>query len=789
MNKRTYILTAFAVAILLAGCQDEKNVVTDKSVKVDPKELSVNTDKTALSARLLTNFEDEIGTRAMGNAPVQMVAPEIPSDAQPLINASSYDAGIAKVYALNSGKYYVGAGESIQCAIQINDAGNGIDLYVAGSLISDFQWWQGGNNINIYVLPGASFTYALDGYDNKAHVARGTFIYCWGDFSIYKNKEDMSTKYGLRIDEGAGFYMFAGSAEELYIPDNGQPTDQYNLGNASLDVKGILYSEIPVRVGGSALFDGGKAEFKSTFQTDANMWPSAGAQITFRLCATVLNELWFASPAQIDVYACLQTQSLNTVDHAGQNLKINLHNSLLVVLEDAFLEKDMEKNLIQGEGKNYSVVNIQGKLYINAGQDIGDITALQGLIDLYIENMQCGNKYWRPVSNEWNNYEIDREKVAFDDFVLFDGGTYLPGVDGCGQFGTKPEVELKGLLAVMPPTGEHRFSATSLDFNDELVYMSWHSNPKIETEKGGYIDVIRIDKYNILQNSLFEQSLYSSEFRFNHAKYYDGVVYGAATSFKVGAALAKVVLDDDGMIHSYPDVEVRRINLAGNSANCVEVIDNQLVTVSGWSSGALQVTGMTDAKPHDTYYEGKYQGKYICYNREADEILVLNNTDAGTVSIYDGAAALNSPKLSFNAGALDPYDGKNVCISDDQYIYVCRGFNGLSIFDKQGNLKAQTSEFDLQGDFILETSISANGVDVDDRYIYVAAGFGVIVYDKREIQGDEPVLLSPKAKTILVPREGDEHAASANYIRKGADGRLYVAYGIYGLRIYELVFE
>jgi len=788
MNKWTFYLAAVAVA--LAGCaKDEQTEITDKSLKVDSSEITVISDKSSLSSRLLTGFDDEIGTRAGVVGSSHIDAPSIPEGAQLLSSASSYNAGNVQVYNLNPGTYYVAANENLNCALQINKSGGDIDLYIAGTLTSDFQWWDGGMNINIYVLPDASFTYALDGYDNKAHVKAGTNIYCWGDFSIYKNKEDKSTKYGLRVDQGAGFYMYSGSADELFIPNNGKTTQDYNLGNASLDIKGTFYSEVPVRVGGAVLFDGGQAEFVSTFQTDDHMWPDNGAQVTFRRCATVLKDVWFANPAQLDVYACLQAQNLNTVDHTGNTLKINLHNALLQILGDMFLEKESAKNLIEGQGKNYSVINVQGTLYFNSGQPIGSISSITGLVDLYVSNMRCGNKYWRPQNDQWNNYEIERETVSFEDFILFDGGTYLPGVDGCGQFGTKPEVELKGLLAVMPPTGEHRFSATGLDFNDELVYLSWHSNPKIETEQGGYIDVIRIDRYNILQNSLFEQSLYSSEFRFNHAKYYDGVIYGAATSFKVGAALAKVVLDDDGMIQSYPDVEVRRINLAGNSANCVEVIDNQLVTVSGWSSGALQVTGLTDAKPQSTYFSGEYQGKYIYNNQAAQEVIVLNNTSTGNISIYDSNSTLAAPKRQFEAGALDPYDGKNVCISDSQYIYVCRGFNGLSVYDKQGNLKAQTSQFDEHGDFILSTSVSANGVDVDDRYIYVAAGFGVIVYDKQDITGDSPVILSPKAKSILVPAAGEEHAASANFIRKGADGRLYVAYGIYGLRIYELQFE
>lgn len=822
--RKGLIITVITTTLLsVTACVNEDDVIKDKSQKVNPDELVLNLDKDYLRSRIVADFENVTTATKAGvvEPTLHEDAPSIPADAQPLKDQPTnwnggvilYKAGETGTWwnnATNSnvsysatGKYYVPAGETWSGSISINDAGEGIDIYIAGDVSTDLLWYNGGQKVNIYILPGASYSYALDGGDNKAHVRNATTIKCWGEFNVYKNKDDNSTKYGLRIDQGGAFYMFEGSSDQLYLPDNGQSVDNYNHGNATLEVDGFFYSEIPVYVGGTTYFNGGEATFVSTFQTDGHMWPNNNAHVTFGECATIGRDTWFVGPATIDVNTCLTTTVLNTSDHSSNDIKIILHNSLLKVLEDAYIDNRSNMNHIIGEGNGYSVFNVLGTLYMTAadmqvedGYRTGEITAIEGLVDLYADNMRCGNAYYKPVDTEWDNHQLEPTKVEFEDHILVEGGTYLPGgPSGCGQFGTEPEIKLKGLIAIMPPTGEHRFSATGLDFNNDLVYLSWHSNPKIEnTDKGGYMDVIRIDRYNATENSLFEQSLYSSEFRFNHAKYYDGILYGAATSFKIGAALAKISLDGDGMISSYPDPEVRRVNLSGKSANCVEVVNGKLVTVSGWSEGALQTVPMTAAKPDNTYHEGAYQGKHIYHNSKTHEVIILHDTENGKVDIYNEDGSFSSPVLSFNAGAIEPYDGKNVCISDSDYIYICRGFNGLSVFDKQGNPVAQTYSFyDEAGDLDIQTAISASGVDVDDRYIYVAAGFGVIVYDKNDITGNGVVTLKPVTKSALpyttpLQNVSSTVGASANYIRKGADGRLYVAYGVYGLRIYDLEF-
>ena len=140
------------------------------------------------------------------------------------------------------------------------------------------------------------------------------------------------------------------------------------------------------------------------------------------------------------------------------------------------------------------------------------------------------------------------------------------------------------------------------------------------------------------------------------------------------------------------------------------------------------------------------------------------------------------PESSFEVGAINPVDGKNVCICDNNYIYVCKGLNGFVIYDYNGNKVGGSKKH-------------ANGVDVDDNYIYLAAGDGLVILDKHStyLDAEDGNTYNRTIKKFHYTGKGatmvtDETSVkqSANFVKKGPDGRIYVAYGMYGLQIYEL---
>jgi hypothetical protein len=251
----------------------------------------------------------------------------------------------------------------------------------------------------------------------------------------------------------------------------------------------------------------------------------------------------------------------------------------------------------------------------------------------------------------------------------------------------------------------------------------------------------------------------------------------------VGAALSEIALTADGKFPALEQFEEVRVNLTGNSANCVERIGNELVTISGYSNGGINKFALDDVSNQEKHFineaSEEFQGKYVYYNKSNGKVVTLNNTDKGIVTIYNSSM---QPETSFEVGSIYPTDGKNVCICDNDYIYVCKGNNGFGVYDYSGKQVGGTKK-------------SANGVDVDDKFIYLAAGDGLVILDKNKtyVDAQDGNMYNRTIKKFHYTGKGatsvtDETTVkqSANFVKKGPDGRIYVAYGMYGLQIYDL---
>lgn len=349
---------------------------------------------------------------------------------------------------------------------------------------------------------------------------------------------------------------------------------------------------------------------------------------------------------------------------------------------------------------------------------------------------------------------------------------------------------------------------------------------------GGIIDVISIDDYNPNTiEGIYVQSVLNKQHKYNHVKYAGGKLYLASTSNKVGAALNVIELEnglipasvaedtaanDDGAAN---EEKSYRINLTGYSANCVELNGSNVWTISGHTYGAInlfaadtEVRNQTklycpaDAfgvMEYDTVEVPEYKngttteevpmgykdfgGKYIVvYN---GKVYALHNTESAVVSVLSTSGTWeNDIELGV---ALAPYDGKNVMQIADDKIYVCCGKNGLNVFDMSGT-KLATS------------SMNANGCDVKaingSTYVFTATGSGVAAYEVLATEPADategilkrvgyktytgPSFIYPGTSTQKVPDDG-EVKQSSNFVKIHGNN-VYVAYGMYGLRVYSL---
>lgn len=691
--------------------------------------------------------------------------------------------------------------------------GEAINIYVAAD--AEFTtWWDDWRAMkaNIYVLPGATLKWDQAGNDYMAKLPDGVKVYVWGDLTTPDNM-------GLRLYQGgAELYVYNTNGDNEFIvktavnPYYNDPKTQISF---QVDEGCVFYSSRAVRIEGNAQFEGGSTHFANNATIEGNCYPEFQSEVTFDRCSYIMGQLdnKAADGAVFNVNEYLYTGSLHG---DGKDFTINLKEALLDIdhvfdtvtpeyAENRLVDKGAGKTVINGlNGEYYSVARVLdgGVMYIDRGNDyetstVGEwpnqtssiskykLTNFTGYVNIAgtLEN----KLYYEPAEGidfstlDDSNLDIADDKVHFND-----GDVYLPATDCRPAIGD-------GVIIVGPEVA-HKYSATSIDFGtDGTLYLCWHSNVNTNKEDGeeygpsvagtsdwgGIVDVINVNTYDP-SKSIFEQTMMQNEFKYNHVKYFGGKLYLASTSSKVGAALHELQLSGSKIDEAAASV---RVNLTGTSANSVDVLGDKLLTISGFNNGGLNYFGLTDYSNQEkkaiNAASTEYQGKYIFVDKKANKVIALNSTVYGTVTIYN--ASTMAVENTFNVGAINPKDGKNVCISDGQKIYICRGQNGFDIYDFNGNKVGGSKKH-------------ANGCDVDDNYIYVATGDGLAVLSKtkQDAAGNNKTIKVVKftGKGFVYPgvrggKMDDSVKQSSNFV-KVYNGNVYVAHGMYGLRIYKL---
>ena len=556
-----------------------------------------------------------------------------------------------------------------------------------------------------------------------------------------------------------------------------------------------------MNVNGSARIYGGTSHFTNELHIAENLLVEGDAKATFDGCTVVAQELDFKSATGNTILNVNKSLTAGTLVTNQGKATMNLKDALFEIVNDGmFVDKGDQIVTVNGVESEYkSIIKVGGKLYLDRGNDY---TTANGTVAA--ASFPCNN-FTGDLNIEGDlrikfYYDVDEslailteDNLVVPSTVSINANSWLPASeDGCrAETGEVPVVE------VLPPTtsASHKYSATGIAFNGSTVYVCWHSNPATNMDYaegdyspsvdgaedfGGIIDVININTYDIT-SSLFEQTMENDAFKYNHIIYSNNKLYSAATNYNVGAALSEIALTSDGKFPAIEQFEEIRVNLTGYSANCVERIGDELVTISGYSKGGINKFALDDVSNQEKKFingtDENFQGKYIYYNASNGKVITLNNTSRGIVTIYNSSM---QPESSFETGAVTPTDGKNVCICDNNYIYVCKGQNGFGVYDYSGNLVGGSKKH-------------TNGVDVDDKYIYLAAGDGLAILDKNATYtGADGKIYNRTIKKFNYTGKGatsvtDETTIkqSANFVKKGPDGRIYVAYGMYGLQIYD----
>lgn len=790
MRKNLFLVSMLTVAMIMLSSCDNDHVNDHLSSKGD---VTIINDPSQLASRLVFGGSHLKKVQRQQQVVEQVAEPTIPSDALPLKDQpTNWNNGVT----LTRGKaYYIDAAWKGTISQDWSSSTGSIDIYLAANAEFTNAWWNDDVPVNIYILSGAVLTYCEAGWDDKVKIKKATNVYCWGNITTPDNM-------GLRLYDAGKLYIYGTEGEPFYVKANNNTINNNNAYSAfQVDPASDFYCEREMYVEGTALLNGGKTHTVNKVTIGKDLFVEGEADVTFDDCVFVLRELDFKSSrsAVVNVNKYLQTNTLLTNQGVGT---MNLKDAMFEILSDGmFVDKGSQRIVVNGVEATYkSIVKVGGKLYLDRGNDYTTVPNSVAAASFPSGNFTGhlnleGNlriKFYYDVPDE--NAILSADNLVVPATVSIAENCWLPASeDGC-----RPEVGEVPVVEVLPPTSStptHKYSATSISFNEDLVYVSWHANPETNMhyaqsnyspsvdsaeDFGGIVDIIHIDRYDIT-SSLFEQSMENSEFKYNHILFSDNVVYTAATSNKVGAAMSKIALTPAGLFPELDNYKEVRVPLTGYSANCVERIGNELVTISGYSKGGINKFALTDESNQEKkHIKGgdDYQGKYVYYHAANGKVITLNNTSRGIVTIYNSDMV---EETSFEVGAIYPEDGKNVCICDNEHIYVCKGQNGFGVYDYAGNRVGGSGK-------------SANGVDVDDKYIYLAAGDGLAILDKnsRFVNGEGDICNRTVKKFSYTGRGAtsvtDETSIkqSANFVKKGPDGRIYVAYGMYGLQIYEL---
>ena len=786
MKKYIYLASIFAFMMsATTSCSDESAIKPENPTVTNPANIKITTDQSELSGRLVfaNHTPAENNTRAYSGTP----APSIPENALKLADQpTNWNNGVT----LTRGKaYYIDSAWEGTISQDWSSSEGSIDIYINADAKFTGAWWNDDTPVNIYILPGSVLTYCEAGHDNMVKIKKATNVYCWGNIDTPENM-------GFRLYEAGKVHIYDSEGVPFIVRENNAYV------TFQVDTQSDFYCEREMIVNGSVQFNGGKSHFVNKLHVMENMYVEYAADVTFDDCTIVEEALDFKATTGGTVMNVNKYLFVGTLVTNQGRATMNLKDALFEIKNDGmFVDKGDQRVVVNGVESDYkSIVKVNGKLYLDRGNEYttipGSVAAASFPSGNFTGNLNLEGelriKFYYDVADELAI--LNEDNLVVPESVSIHANSWLPSsADGCrAETGKVPVIE------VLPPasTATHKYSATGIAFKDNMVYLCWHSNPRTnmdyaqddfspsvdsEEDFGGIIDIININNYDIT-SSLFEQSMEDSEFKYNHIIYSDNKLYSATTNKKVGAALSEIALTSDGKFPAMEQYEEIRVNLTGYSANCVERIGDELVTISGYSNGGINKFGINDVSNQEKKFINQetdnFQGKYIHYNANNGKVVTLNNTEKGIVTIYD--ASMNA-ETSFEVGALNPVNGKNVCISDNEYIYVCKGQNGFVIYDYNGNKVGGSKK-------------SANGVDVDDKYIYLAAGDGLAVLDKNATYTDKDGnTYNRTIKKFHYTGKGatsvtDETTIkqSANFVKKGPDGRIYVAYGMYGLQIYEL---
>lgn len=746
-----FIVSAlFASASFLTACSDDE-LAGEKStpVSTETDRLLVNNNAEELSKRITLYKETEAQTKALENNHLSMPEqPTVPENA--IIMDRNY-----KDYAAQAGASYVlQEGETLSTGVFLND---GTTYYVKGQLTLTNHWTSGAGGTFV-ILPGGSLDFQAGTLLDKVS------IYNYGTFTIGSKKGN--SKMGFTTNSGSTFM-----------------TNQSFECNGSLNISGDFYVGGDLKVDKFIPQEGGNAYVGGTVEaadihvtnhsalyaeklTADNFETNSHSKVTIGCSAYIHKKLTLTNHIDFHVLGYLQS----SVTELTSDTNLHINQGCWMSLGDLSIQNvgTVRISVIGNEGE-YGVVTAK-----NISVNQNDLTTtFTGYMGLHYESL-TGNGSQDPIEflSQILVNEKDKTNIAATECTPAFNATPDGDTNGDEETGDEegmPQMVIDHIAKIEEPDHSHDISATCvyMEEGNDNAYVSWHKRGE---EYDGCAEVIKFDTDTKLSLISFMRSEKRRDF--NHCIVNNNTLYLVGGQ-KSGAIMAHVTLTSGGIFPETGTTETTQSEGIfqvikfpdSGDANCVVRNDNYYI-VAATNGFYVLNAGLTTL---EMVKETPGSAKFIDLN--GDDILTLNLDSRGTdaagaeINVYpQNDYALASPKSQFSENVITPVNGKNVARLDGNHIYVCLGENGFQRYTLNGQ---PDGNFKLEG-----TNSLVNGMDYDDKYIYIAYGSeGLYVLDKSTLQ--------------VVASHIYSGGHSANYV-KVVNGHIFVAYGRSGLQVFKL---
>lgn len=327
---------------------------------------------------------------------------------------------------------------------------------------------------------------------------------------------------------------------------------------------------------------------------------------------------------------------------------------------------------------------------------------------------------------------------------------------------TVSEVSFRHLANVGAPTlrGE-TLSATGIHIRDNYAYVTYHLNG---VDYGGALEIIDITDKNspriVSQLTIEDTDL--NDVTVNDAGTEAFVAGGRKqsssgydTNGHNGAIAAAIQIRDDSVITS----NMRETPLPSYSGNAIEMSGNRFAVSTGGTDGGFYELDAENFKVQ----QGIDRDLARHVDIENDKIigLALNQGTSEVSRLYKFNSSTNTLDSLDTGLTVQPEDGKNVIDVKDGLVYTALSNRGYNVYDFN-NPSGSVASFDLKGNGL------ANGLDVTEKYLFMAAGSeGLYVADL------------PNLNQVF---SFDNKDGSANYVEANKSF-IFLAKGINGFNI------